>query len=110
MEDDSSSTIGYLHNHGNVAPVRALGLSPLKPQRRCTNEFLHLLIRFNAYHVTMIIESVSLCGIIFMQLLIFYFPLLLLFFCVHATKKENATFHLAKAAHKKSYYGVLRNL
>ena len=24
MEDDSSSTIGYLHNHGNVAPVRAV--------------------------------------------------------------------------------------
>ena len=23
MEDDSSSTIGYLHNHGNGAPVRA---------------------------------------------------------------------------------------
>ena len=36
-----------------------------------------------------------------MQLLIFYFPLCYYFF-VCMQLKENATFHLAKAAHKKA--------
>ena len=34
MEDDSSSTIGYLHNHGNVAPVRAVPSLTFKASNR----------------------------------------------------------------------------
>ena len=56
----STNPHGFLHSSYNVVPVRALGLSPLKPQRGRTDyksyALLFVLIRI---HVTATMESVN---------------------------------------------------
>ncbi len=87
--NDSAFPNGCLHNHCNVAPVRAPRSLTFKASNGgVRNKFLRLLIRFNAYHVTVIIESVSLCGIIFMQQLYFSTFHFVSSFSVQVTKRE----------------------
>ena len=69
-KNDSAFPNGCLHNNCNVAPVRAFRLSPSKIQTRSKVQALLRVIPFDAVHITVIIESVRLCGIIFSHFLI----------------------------------------